>query len=553
MLIARSIPHLRALLRDVAAASPPLAALVPDLFAAATLPLAAELAVPGYLFIPASLTALHVMRTLVELHDDASSGEYRDLPDPLLFPCGAALRHEDVPVGMEDSKAPVYAQIVEEGRRYRLAAGFLVNTFYEMEPAAVEEFKVAAERGTFPPVYPVGPFVRSGSEEDATSPCVTEWLDRQPNGSVVYVSFGSAGALSVEQTAELAAGLEDSGHRFLWVVRMPSLDGENHSDMGKRGDLSGGEEDDPLAWLPEGFLDRTSGRGLAVRSWAPQVRVLSHPATAAFVSHCGWNSTLESVSYGVPMVAWPLYAEQRMNAVFLSESVGVALQPCARVSDGVIGREEVAEVVRELMEGEKGRAVRRRTGDLRQAADMAWAPEGSSRRAMEEVAGRWRAAALGREEPPPARAAAGPEPLPPPARSTAATTAPSNLRLASGRLDPRRARGPTLPPPLRAAADASSASEHDKESGQRFRNKPGRADAAKIELHPGELDILEHGGKREIIPASTATSIASLSDARRSEEETRAVLDDIDKKMTNEQRWRRYERKWIRDEKKRYA
>nr|CAB3449447.1 unnamed protein product [Digitaria exilis] len=394
-LIARSIPHLRDV---VAAASPPLAALVPDLFTAATLPLAAELAVPGYLFIPASLTALHVMRALVELHDDASLGEHRDLPDPLLFPCGAALRHEDVPVGMEDSKAPVYAQIVEEGRRYRLAAGLLVNTFYEMEPAAVEEFKFAAERGTFPPVYPVGPFVRSSSEEDAASRCVTEWLDRQPNGSVVYVSFGSAGSLSVEQTAELAAGLEESGHRFLWVVRMPSLDGQNHSDMGKRGDLSRGEEDDPLAWLPEGFLDRTSGRGLAVRSWAPQVAVLSHPATGAFVSHCGWNSTLESVSYGVPMVAWPLYAEQRMNAVFLSESVGVALRPCARVSDGVIGREEVAAAVRELMEGEKGRAVRRRTGELRQAADMAWAPEGSSRRAMEEVAERWRAAALGREE-----------------------------------------------------------------------------------------------------------------------------------------------------------
>ncbi|CAD6215342.1 unnamed protein product [Miscanthus lutarioriparius] len=122
---------------------------------------------------------------------------------------------------------------------------------------------------------------------------VAEWLDRQPTGSVVYVSFGSAGTLSVEQTAELAAGLEDSGHRFLWIVRMPSLEGEHSDGMGRKS-RGGGDENDPLAWLPEGFLERTRGRGLAVASWAPQVRVLSHPATAAFVSHCGWNSTLES-------------------------------------------------------------------------------------------------------------------------------------------------------------------------------------------------------------------------------------------------------------------
>ncbi|CAN6278101.1 unnamed protein product [Urochloa humidicola] len=389
-LISRSVPHLRALL--LRAAAPPLAALVPDFFCAAALPLAAELGVPGYLFVPASLAAIHVMRCAVELNDGAAGGGgYRELPDPLRLPCGVSLRREDLPDGFRSSQDPVYGTLVEEGRRYHAAAGFLVNTFYEIDPATVEEFKRAAEQGAFPPAYPVGPFVRSCSDEDtaASSAACLEWLDRQPTGSVVYVSFGSAGALSVEQTAELAAGLEDSGHRFLWVVRMPSLDdGVNNNFAGTN------SKDDPLAWLPEGFLERTSGRGLAVASWAPQVRVLAHPATAAFVSHCGWNSALESVAAGVPMVAWPLYAEQRMNAAFLSEGAGVALRPRQR-ADGFIPREEIAAVVRELMEGEKGRAVRRRTGDLRQAADMAWAPEGSSRRAMEEVTGRWKAAVLG--------------------------------------------------------------------------------------------------------------------------------------------------------------
>jgi hydroquinone glucosyltransferase len=169
---------------------------------------------------------------------------------------------------------------------------------------------------------------------------------------------------------------------------MPSLDGEN-SDSGKSRRHRAEDDDDPLAWLPEGFLERTSCRGLAVAAWAPQSRVLYHPAAAVFVSDCGWNLAVESVASGVPMVAWPLDAEQKMNAAVLSERAGVALRL------GTAVREEVAAAVRELMEGEEGRAVRWRTWELRQAADKAWAPEGSSRRALEEVAGGWKAAALG--------------------------------------------------------------------------------------------------------------------------------------------------------------
>jgi len=310
------------------------------------------------------------------------------------FPGGVLLRREDYGDGFRSSKEPVYAHLIEEGRRYRAADGFLVNTFYDMEPGNAAELRQAAERSTFPPAYPVGPLIRPISDEDAVSPCI-EWLDRQPTGSVVYVSFGSAGSLSVEQTAELAAGLEDSGHRFLWVVRTPSLDGIDFAMFTGHGS----DKDDPLVWLPEGFVQRTSGRGLAVAAWAPQVRVLSHPATAAFVSHCGRNSTLESVASGVPMVAWPLHAEQRTNAAVLSESVGVALRPRAARADGLIAREEIAAAVQEVMGGEeKGRAMRLRAGELQQAAARAGAHGGSSWQMLEEVAGKWKAAALGRQK-----------------------------------------------------------------------------------------------------------------------------------------------------------
>uniref|UniRef100_A0ACD5WAJ3 Uncharacterized protein n=1 Tax=Avena sativa TaxID=4498 RepID=A0ACD5WAJ3_AVESA len=393
-IIRRSIPSLRTLLLSISSTTP-IAALVPDFLCFTALPLAAELGVPAYIFCTTSMNFLYLMYRLVELHDDASPGEYRDLPEPLEMPGRLSLSRADLPEGYRSSKAPIYARLLEVGRPYRLADGFLANTFHEMEPGTVEAFKQVADRGAFPPVFPVGPLVRSNSEEEAAAGAspLLEWLDRQPTKSVVYVSFGSGGALSVEQTAELAIGLEASGHRFLWVVRMPSLDGLSHSFR------AGGDGDDPLAWLPEGFVQRTEGRGLAVAGWAPQVRVLSHPATAAFVSHCGWNSTLESAVAGVPMVAWPLHAEQTMNALLLDESLGVALRPRAREDGGVVASEEVAAAVKELMEGKNGRAVLRRAEKLQQAAARALSPEGSSRRALEDVAAKWKAALIGERQP----------------------------------------------------------------------------------------------------------------------------------------------------------
>ncbi|XP_052142172.1 UDP-glycosyltransferase 72B1-like [Oryza glaberrima] len=394
-LVRRSLPNLRQFLRSIGGG---VTALVPDFFCGVVLDLAVELGVPGYVFVPSNTASLAFMRRFVEVHDGAAPGEYRDLPDPLRLAGDVTIRVADMPDGYLDRSNPVFWQLLEEVRRYRRADGFLVNSFAEMESTIVEEFKTAAEQGAFPPVYPVGPFVRPCSDEAGELACL-EWLDRQPAGSVVFVSFGSAGMLSVEQTRELAAGLEMSGHGFLWVVRMPSHDGESydfatdHRNDDEEDRDGGGHDDDPLAWLPDGFLERTSGRGLAVASWAPQVRVLSHPATAAFVSHCGWNSALESVSAGVPMVAWPLYAEQKVNAVILTEVAGVALRPAAARGgvDGVVTREEVAAAVEELMDpGEKGSAARRRAREMQAAAARARSPGGASHRELDEVAGKWK-------------------------------------------------------------------------------------------------------------------------------------------------------------------
>jgi hydroquinone glucosyltransferase len=232
-------------------------------------------------------------------------------------------------------------------------------------------------------VYPIGPLIQAdaaGSKNDA--PCL-EWLDRQPAKSVIFVSFGSGGALPTEQMRELALGLELSGQRFLWVVRSPSDEGavnDNYYDAESK--------KDPFAYLPSGFVERTKEVGLVVPSWAPQIKVLAHAATGGFLTHCGWNSVLESLVHGVPMVAWPLYAEQRQNAVMLSaESGGVGA--AIRVPESK-RREEIAAAVRELMEGEgSGAAVRAKVADLQKAAAEGLQEGGAAAAALAEVVEKW--------------------------------------------------------------------------------------------------------------------------------------------------------------------
>ncbi|KAE9460188.1 hypothetical protein C3L33_07887, partial [Rhododendron williamsianum] len=137
------------------------------------------------------------------------------------------------------------------------------------------------------------------------------------------------------------------------------------------------------------FVDRTKGYGLLVPSWAPQAQILSHRSTGGFLTHCGWNSTLESVVHGVPLIVWPLYAEQKMNAVILTEDVKVALRPKVG-ENGIVGRVEIAKVVKGLMEGEEGKQVRARMRDLKDAAKRVLSADGSLTRSLSELAQKWK-------------------------------------------------------------------------------------------------------------------------------------------------------------------
>ena len=291
---------------------------------------------------------------------------------PLHIPGLQPIPASHMPDQLQDRDDEENEALVFHLERLPKADGIIVNTFEPLEPRAVRALvdgRCVPGR-SMPPVYCIGPMItdRSSQGEEKKQECM-KWLDEQPKGSVVFLCFGSRGCFSAKQLKEIAAGLEKSGQRFLWAVRSPSID-EVEPNLN--------------VLMPEGFLKRTEGRGMVIKSWAPQTAVLGHGSVGGFVSHCGWNSILEAVSAGVPMIAWPLYAEQKMNKVFLVEEAKLAVE-MKGYDEEVVSAEEVETKVRWLMESGEGRELRNRAAEAKESAVTAQKHGGSANKAWMEL------------------------------------------------------------------------------------------------------------------------------------------------------------------------
>lgn len=375
--VLRSLPSLRDTFTTLATTSR-LVALVVDLFGTDAFDVAAEFNVSPYIFYPSTAMVLSFFLQLPKL-DEEIHGEFKDMTEPVRIPGCVPIRGKDLLDPVQDRKNEAYKWILHHTKRYHLAEGIVLNSFMELETGAVKA--LLKQEPDIPLVYPVGPLVNMDPVQDEAEEweCL-KWLDEQPHGSVLYVSFGSGGTLSSAQINELATGLENSEQRFLWVVRSPNDKVANATYF------SAQSQTDPFGFLPKGFLERTKGRGLVVASWAPQAQVLSHGSTGGFLTHCGWNSILESVVNGLPLIAWPLYAEQKMNAVMLREDVGIALWAKANENSGLIESDEIAKVVKGLMEGEEGKRLRNKSKDLKDAAARVVSENGDSTKAISQLA-----------------------------------------------------------------------------------------------------------------------------------------------------------------------
>jgi hypothetical protein len=361
-------PNLVAFLRSIPSAK----ALVLDFFCGCALDAVSELGLPAYMFYPSGASPVAIYLHVPTMPSDTY---FRDMGRSLLhFPGVHPIPASDMPdvlLGPHDEQNKENIVLFEQILK---AKGVLVNTFEWLEPAAVKAMKDGSPRPgvPLPRLFCIGPLVdEERGREVKQNECLT-WLDSQPAESVVFLCFGSASSVPPEQLREIAVGLERSGHAFLWAVRAPVAPG---ADSTRRFDGRG--EATLEALLPDGFLDRTRGRGLVVSTWAPQVQVLRHRATGAFVTHCGWNSMLESLTAGVPLVCWPMYAEQKLNKVFLVEDAKLAVA-MRGYDEGVVTAGEVEAKVRLVMESEEGKELRERMKVAGDAAAAALQTGGSS-------------------------------------------------------------------------------------------------------------------------------------------------------------------------------
>ncbi|OIW21150.1 hypothetical protein TanjilG_29896 [Lupinus angustifolius] len=249
--------------------------------------------------------------------------------------------------------------------------GVVVNSFYELEKDYVDYFRKIMGRRA----WHIGPLSLCNNDKEqikyrGKQASIDDnewkkWLDTKEANSVVYVSFGSVVNFPDSHLREITLGLEASGQQFIWVVKKSKKDGEE--------------------WLPEGFEKRIEGNGLIIRGWAPQVSILEHEAIGAFMTHCGWNSTLEGIAAGVPFITWPVSAEQLYNEKLVVDvlkigvPVGVKRWCLFADIDDSIKWDAIEKTVRKILAKDEGAEERRnKVKELSRLARKAVEEGGSS-------------------------------------------------------------------------------------------------------------------------------------------------------------------------------
>ncbi|CAA7026723.1 unnamed protein product [Microthlaspi erraticum] len=246
------------------------------------------------------------------------------------------------------------------------ASGIIVMSCQELDQDSLAESHKVFNF----PIFPIGPShihdvpASSSSLFEPDQSCIP-WLDNQETKSVIYVSLGSIVTMSESEFLEIAFGLRNTDLAFLWVVRPGSVQGR-----------------DWIESLPVGFMESLDGKGKIVK-WAPQLDVLAHRATGGFLTHNGWNSTLESICEGVPMISLPFVWDQMLNARFISEvwRIGIHLE-------GRIERREIERAVRRVMVDSEGEEIQARIKVLQDEVRRSVKRGGSSSRSLDDLVNR---------------------------------------------------------------------------------------------------------------------------------------------------------------------
>nr|QOI79386.1 UDP-glycosyltransferase 71U1 [Rheum palmatum] len=345
--------------------------LVVDMFCTSMVDVADELNIPSYVFFTSGAAFLGLVLHLHDRYNRTRVPKFDESEPNIVIPS----YQNPVPASALPDFAfnkSGYTAFMDHGRKFRETKGVIINTIAELEPYAIKSLSEAYEKL---PVYTVGPVLDLKGQSHRPSDLeqrarIMKWLDVQPDSSVVYLCFGSVGSFSENQVKETAAGLSRSGQRFLWSLRKQTTSGVRRPVEYTEAELKN--------VFPDGFWSLVEeGRGM-VCGWAPQVEILAHKGVGSFVSHCGWNSTLESVWFGKPIVAWPLYAEQRSNAFELVSELGLAASwvGSGTKSGDLVAANEVEREIRSVMA--KDNPVKSRVKEMSEVSKHALMDGGSS-------------------------------------------------------------------------------------------------------------------------------------------------------------------------------
>ncbi|KAM0929479.1 hypothetical protein ACQ4PT_001553 [Festuca glaucescens] len=340
--------YLEALIREIEVAGrPKVKWLVGDVNMGWSFVVAKKLGIRVASFWPASAACLAIMLKIPKLIEDGVLNDkgWPEWEETLQLAPGMPPLHTSLlswnNAGAPEGQHIIFDLVCRNNKLNDLAEIVVCNSFQEAEAGA---FKL------FPSILPIGPLFADSKFQKPVGNFLREdqrclkWLDARPDGSVVYVAFGSMAIFDPRQFQELAEGLELTGRPFLWVVRPDFTAGLSK------------------AWLDD-FRQRVAGTGMIV-SWCSQQQVLAHRAVACFVSHCGWNSTLEASRNGVPVLCWPYFCDQFLDRSYITDvwRTGLAVSPS---EDGVVAKEEVRSKVEKLI---SDAGFRKRAGWLKDTA-----------------------------------------------------------------------------------------------------------------------------------------------------------------------------------------
>lgn len=345
----------------------PVNCVVYDSFLPWALDVAKENGIHGASFFTNSAT---VCAIFCRIHRGLISLPVKQDETPLLLPGLPQLNLPDLPsfVKAPESYPAYLAMKLSQYSNLEKADWVFGNTFEKLEGEAVKAVSDLWPGKLIGPMVPSafldgrikGDKGYGASLWNPHSDEYLKWLETKPRESVVYVSFGSMVALAAEQMEEIALGLKCSNTHFIWVVR--------ESEIGK---------------LPPEFADSTKEKGLIV-AWCNQLEMLAHPAIGCFVTHCGWNSTLEGLSLGVPMIGVPKWADQLTNAKFIEEIWGVGVR-AKEDEKGIVRREELISCLKQVKEeGERCLEIRRNASRWKALAKESISEGGSSDKCIDE-------------------------------------------------------------------------------------------------------------------------------------------------------------------------